>query len=148
MPALATTCHGRVAPPSSAWKGFGSRVISQIVAMASWSVRWHKDIAEKKGDEPFQRYLEGYFNSFDFYPVCARNLHARNDAYALWIDFLKVAQDLSSINNKMIESPDKFLALGGVSTDELENRKREAFTKSLARLFEKSAEVKASSGDT
>jgi hypothetical protein len=148
MPASATACHGRIAPPSSDWKGFGSKVMSQIAAMVSWAGRWRKEIAEKNGEEPFQRYLEGYFNSFDFYPVCTRSSHSRNDAYALWADFLKVAQDLSSINNKMIESPDKFLALGGVSADELENRKKEAIEKSFARLFENAAAAKGSSRDS
>jgi hypothetical protein len=41
--------------------------------------------------EAFRDYLDGFFNGIDLYPECPRETFLRNDAYALWRDFLRVA---------------------------------------------------------
>ena len=77
-------------------------------------------------EESLRDYLDGYFLASDFYPACTRHLFARNDAYALWNDFLKVAEDLSVATNSMVGSPERFMNLESLTSDELEARKRKA----------------------
>ena len=81
-------------------------------------------------------YLDGYFQSFDYYPVCTRHIYSRNDAYALWSDFLKVADDLSYSAGEMVSSPERFLNLGSFSGDELARRKQQAATRSVEHIIE------------
>jgi hypothetical protein len=50
-------------------------------------------------------YLDGYFLSLDFYPVCTRSIFARNDAFGLWSDFAKVWNDHSDTMGYMIDHP-------------------------------------------
>lgn len=95
--------------------------------MYSWADRWRREYVERDGESPFQSYLEGYFNSFDFYPTCERKLYESNDAYALWLDFLRVALDVEAANEQLKTSPESFLlALKGAPRDEIESRKKEA----------------------
>jgi len=98
-------------------------------------------------ESSFHDYLDGYFNSFDYYPVCTRHVFARNDAYALWIDFMKVAGDLSNATGEMITSPERFLALGSISGEELKKRKQQAAAKALERTIEQ-ATAGTSSGSS
>jgi hypothetical protein len=84
----------------------------------------------------FHDYLDGYFNSFDFYPVCTRQVFVRNDAFALWQDFMKVAGDFSRASEQLVISPEKYLKLGAISNEKLEKRKRQAAKSSIRRVIQ------------
>ena len=60
-------------------------------------------------------YLDGYVQSFDFYPVCTRHVFARNDAYALVVDFETIAEDLSFANDMSVGYPEFDFTLGRAS---------------------------------
>lgn len=116
--------------------------------MFSWAERWRKDFSDSDGDNAFESYLDGYFNSFDFYPACTRKLHENSDAYALWVDFLKVAQDVESANISLMASPERFLAMGALSRDEIEIRKKIAQEQTTKRLTGGGSAEKPRGGDT
>jgi hypothetical protein len=146
MLAAAEACRGAISYPYKQLRKENS-FFSNIFAMVfNWVKSTRKN--PQNPDElesSFQDYLDGYFNSFDYYPVCTRQIFARNDAYALWVDFMKVAGDLSNATGEMITSPERFLALGSISGEELKKRKQQAATKALERTIEQ-ATVGSSSG--
>ena len=105
--------------------------------MFSWS-KSNRKKPENPEDlkKSFQDYLNGYFNSFDYYPACTRNLFAHNDAYALWSDFMKVADDFSMATDEMITNPEQYLAAGANSSDAYKKRKQEADQKAIQQAIE------------
>ncbi len=137
MLAVAGTCHGTVSYPDKKLGKEDSFLRRALSAMLIWS----KPIVTEPTrpadlENALRDYLDGYFNSFDYYPVCTRHVFLRNDAFALWSDFMKVADDLSHATEEMIISPERFLALGAMSGEELEKRKREAAEKGIKRAIE------------
>jgi hypothetical protein len=137
MLAAAGACHGTISYPYKQLRKENNFLLNIFSMVFDWVKSNRKN--EQHPDElenSFNDYLDGYFNSFDYYPVCTRHIFARNDAYALWTDFLKVAGDLSQASEVMISSPERFLALGSISGEELENRKREAAKKAIEQAIE------------
>ena len=117
--------------------GENRNLIAILMAMFSWSKDSPIKSNEVESENSFSDYLDGYFNSFDFYPVCTRHLYSQNDAYALWMDFVKVAEDHSTQTKKMLVSPEKFMSLGTMSGEELEIRKRKAATEAVKKAIGK-----------
>jgi len=79
-------------------------------------------------------YLEGYFDSFDFYPVCRKRPYVQHDAYALWRDFLAVYKDVSSSTLDLVNSPERFVNVHEMTDDEIRRRQREATRKAIRKL--------------
>ena len=137
MLTIAGACEGTALYPHQQQGRKGKFLFQLLSAMFSWP-KFNREKPKNKEDlaDSFRNYLDGYFNSFDYYPVCTRHLFARNDAYALWSDFMKVTDDLSIATGEMITSPERFLALGSISGEELEKRKQQAaqngFEKAIA----------------
>jgi len=88
---------------------------------------WERE--ELTPQEKFEAYLEGYTMSFDFYPVCERHLFAKNDAYAIWRDFLMVSSEINRGVQELIDSP--VLQGGSVGNDDITRRKIEAARRAL-----------------
>jgi hypothetical protein len=138
MFAIAETCRGNILYPYESGGKGGNFLLKIFDVMFSWTKSSRKEL-KRSGDvdKSFREYLDGYFNSYDFYPVCTRQVFARNDAYALWADFLKVADDLSYVTEEMIISPERFLGLESVDSEELSRRKKEAAQKGIQQAFGK-----------
>jgi hypothetical protein len=115
--------------------------------MFNWAERWRKDFADSDAENPFESYLDGYFNSFDFYPVCTRKLHEKNDAYSLWVDFLKVAQDVGLANEGLKATPERFLAIGALTKDEIETRKKAIAEEIIRQIGNRNDRSKTPRGD-
>lgn len=140
MLAAAGACHGTISYPHKQLRKENSFLLNIFSMVFDWvKSKRKKPQNPDELESSFHDYLDGYFNSFDYYPVCTRHLFARNDAYALWVDFMKVADDLSNATGEMITSPERFLALGSISGEELEKRKQQAATKGLERAIEKAS---------
>jgi hypothetical protein len=93
---------------------------------ASLRRAWYADF-----DSKFRAYLDGYFLSFDFYPTCERHLFIRNDAYALWSDFMRVASEVSESSAKLISSPERFAELTYESNHDFQRARREATDRAI-----------------
>lgn len=146
MLAAAGACHGTVSYPHKQLSKKSNFLFNLFSIMFSWP-KSHRMKPERQEDleDSFRDYLDGYFNSFDYYPVCTRHIFARNDAYALWSDFMKVADDLSHATGEMITSPERFLALGSISGEELEKRKQQAAQKGIEQAIEQAQREASSS---
>jgi hypothetical protein len=138
MTVAARTCTTAISSPyMDSWLDVKS-INRVILAMSNWTKVFSKEHKSKdEVESSFNDYLDGYFNSFDFYPVCTRQVFARNDAYALWSDFMKVADDLSFSTENMITYPERFMALGKISGEELEKRKSKAAINGLKKIARK-----------
>ncbi len=86
-------------------------------------------------EERFRDYLDGYFLSFDFYPVCERHLFVKNDAYALLRDFWAIGVDLNKATKEFIASPEKVLAGSSVDADDLKRRKVQTAQKAIEAIL-------------
>ena len=129
-------------PSGVPYYGTGHRrsVLSVLLAMVSAKIKEYRSSTQRSAEEvarALRQYLDGYFLSFDYYPVCTHHIFARNDAFALWSDFLKVAEDLSSSAAKIIESPEEYMALGHLTGDELKQRKQQAASQSLGEILDR-----------
>jgi hypothetical protein len=89
--------------------------------------------------ERLDDYLDGYFLSFDFYPVCERHLYAKNDAYALLQDFWAVGNDLNSAVQTLIRRPEVTLKDSVVDSDDVRRRKIEAAKKAIEAIRQRRA---------
>lgn len=83
------------------------------------------------------QFLDGYFNSADHYPVCTRQLFTRNDAFALWSDFVKISEDFSGSTQNMIFSPERFLDLESLTSGEITTRKKSAAAGAVEKIAER-----------
>jgi hypothetical protein len=112
------------------------RSIRRVIAqMFSWSRgRSEKTDSANEVDASFRDYLDGYFNSFDYYPVCTRQLFLPNDAYALWSDYMKVAEDFSQSTNRLVQSPRDHLVLEGLTDEEVKAKNDAATQEALEYL--------------
>jgi hypothetical protein len=111
---------------------FAGRVLG---AFLIWS-KPTKDDPARDLENRFKDYLDGYFHSFDYYPVCTRHVFARNDAFALWSDFMKIAGDVAQASEYLVVAPERYMELGAISDEELEKRKRRAAEAALRRAIE------------
>ena len=140
MLTAASACHGTISYPHKQLRKENSFLLNIFSMVFDWVKSKRKNSQHPDElESSFHDYLDGYFNSFDYYPVCTRHVFARNDAYALWADFMKVAGDLSNATGEMITSPERFLALGSISGEELEKKKQQAATKGLERAIEQAS---------
>jgi hypothetical protein len=117
--------------------------LSLPVAMLALRATTRRSKAETERVSPqraLSDYLDGYFNSFDFYPVCERHLFVRNDAFALWTDFMRIYDDLSQSTADLINHTERFVDADLLGTDELKAYQREAAKRALQRLIENSTE--------
>jgi hypothetical protein len=85
----------------------------------------------------FSDYLDGYFNSFDFYPTCTRHVFQRNDAFALWQDFLLVADDLATSADRLQANPKSYFNLEGWSEEDVKTRKEQIAREIQSRIAAK-----------
>ena len=85
----------------------------------------------------FSDYLDGYFNSFDFYPTCTRHVFQRNDAFALWQDFLLVAGDLATSADRLQANPENYLNLEGWTKENVKARKEQIAREIQSRIAAK-----------
>jgi hypothetical protein len=125
---------------SSRWVAYWSALLTYWVAMS------RRDFIEKlwKREElslrqKFDAYLEGYMMAFDPYPVCRPNLFAQNDAYALWLDFFAVGEDMNKAARKLLTAPDEEFAkfagkASGVGQDGIRRRRIEAAKRTIAAI--------------
>lgn len=97
------------------------------------------DESNRKARKLFSDYLDGYFNSFDFYPTCSRHLFQRNDAFALWQDFLLVAGDLATSADQLQANPENYLDLEGWTKEDVKTRKEEIAREIQSRIAAKKA---------
>ncbi len=132
MSTLAETLRGRALYLDGNLSFANGCVRRVFTSIFSWS-KPVKTAAVRHAPREFHDYLDGYFNSFDFYPVCTRQAFVRNDAYALWLDFMKVAGDFSKASERLVNSPEQFLKLGAISGEKLEKLKRQAARQSVRR---------------
>jgi hypothetical protein len=95
------------------------------------------DENNKKTGQIFSDYLDEYFNSFDYYPVCSRHLFQKNDAYALWLDFLLVAGDVGTSANRLYENPENYLNLEGWTKEDVKTRKEQIAREIQSRIAAK-----------
>jgi hypothetical protein len=95
------------------------------------------DEGVRSDSEAFSDYLDSYFNSFDFYPACSRHVFQRNDAFALWQDFLLVTGDLSTAADRMQANPEKFLNLKGWMEEDVKTRKEQIAREIRSRIAAK-----------
>jgi hypothetical protein len=138
MVAITGNFHAAVLRPAG-WRYGVLRTLKQIFTLPMiWSRPGKSEAPRDLGDR-FHEFLDGYFNSFDYYPVCTRHVFARNDAYALWSDFLKVAGDVSQATEHLVISPERFLELGAISDDDLEKLKKQAAKKGISRAIQQAS---------
>ena len=135
MSAIAETSRGIAFYPAGGLNAAGGLARRFLASIFHWSKPTGLD-PERDVENQFQDYLDGYFNSFDYYPVCTRHVFAKNDAYALWSDFMKIAADTSRSSEALVLSPERFLKLGAISSDELKKRKSKAAEESIRRAIE------------
>lgn len=136
MAVIAQTCSGRERSPYTLGE---FKLVGWMLKLAMDSLKAIKNLSpkEKSPDEfssAFRDYLDGYFFSLDYYPVCTRHIFSRNDVFALWSDFLEISDDLSLATSSMISSPERFMNLESISSDDLESRKRKAATRAAEHL--------------
>jgi hypothetical protein len=86
-------------------------------------------------EEKLKDYLDGYFMSFDYYPICERHIFARNDAYALLTDFSRVAMDISNSTSKLVSSPESILGAEALESRDGKEIGREAARKALGEFL-------------
>jgi hypothetical protein len=125
-----------------------NRNSSRVRQISNWSAFhtfWvamsrRDDIEElwKREDLSFEgkldAYLDGYMMSFDMYPVCQRQLFMRNDAYALWRDFMAIGEDMNKAAQKLLKAPDEEFAGAGMGPDDIRRRRIEAAKRTLAAI--------------
>ena len=138
MAVFAQTCSGRERSPYVLSE---NKHVGWMLKLAMDSLKAIKNLSpkEKSPDEfssASRDYLDGYFLSLDYYPVCTRHIFSRNDAFALWSDFLKISDDLSFAAGSMISSPERFMNLESLASDELAARKRKAAARAAEILTE------------
>ena len=136
MAVIAQTCSGRERSPYVLSE---NKHVGWMLKLAMDSLKAIKNLSpkEKSPDEfssASRDYLDGYFLSLDYYPVCTRHIFSRNDAFALWSDFLKISDDLSLAASSMISTPERFMNLESSISDELESRKRKAAIRAAEHL--------------
>ena len=125
MAAVTGIFHAAVWRPAAGQHRMLRAIERLFMLPLSWSRPGKSETPRDVGDQ-FQDFLDGYFNSFDYYPACTRHVFARNDAYALWSDFLKIAGDVSQATEQLVMSPERFMELGAISDDDLEKLKKQA----------------------
>ena len=138
MSAPAQYCLGRTQSPYAL---SGNKHLWWILKLAMKNLKPVKIFASRGKSQDditsaFRDYLDGYFNSFDYHPTCTRHIFSRNDAFALWSDFLKISDDLSFAAGSMISSPERFMNLESLASDELAARKRKAAARAAEILTE------------
>jgi hypothetical protein len=129
MSAMAFECQNQYLLAGNGIRG--SRFISWLTSLIVFSKRESKQSNAGEPENAFEDYLDGYFNSFDFYPVCTRQLFQRNDAYALWQDFVKVKEDLLFATNQLVSDPVQHLRFEGLTNEEIRNQNDEATKKAV-----------------
>jgi hypothetical protein len=134
MAAVSGIFHATVLRPARRQYGVLRAIERLFTLPLSWSRPGKSETPRDLGDR-FQDFLDGYFNSFDYYPACTRNVFARNDAYALWSDFLKIAGDVSQATEQLVISPERFMELGAISDDDLEKLKKQAAKEGIRRAI-------------
>lgn len=129
MNALTFECQSRQLLAGNGIRG--SRLLSWLNSLIVFSKRETKESNASEPENAFEDYLDGYFNSFDFYPVCTRQLFQRNDAYALWQDFVKVKEDLLFATNQLVSDPVQHLRFEGLTNEKIRDQNDEATKKAV-----------------
>jgi hypothetical protein len=135
MNALAFECQSQ---QSLAGNGVrGSRLLSWLTSLIVFSKRENKESSAIEPENAFEDYLDSYFNSFDFYPVCSRQVFHRNDAFALWQDFLVVTNDLLTSSDRLNSNPKNYLSLVGWTEEDVKTRKEQIAREIQSRIAAK-----------
>jgi hypothetical protein len=135
MNARAFECQSR---PLLAGHGIrGSRLLSWLTSLIVFSKRETKESNTVDRENAFDDYLDSYFNSFDFYPVCSRQVFHRNDAFALWQDFLFVTSDLLISSDRLNSNPKNYLNLKGWTEEDVKARKEQIAREIQSRIAAK-----------
>lgn len=135
MNAMAFECQSQ---SSLAGNGIrGSRLLSWLTSLFVFSKRETKDTNAVEHENAFENYLDSYFNSFDYYPVCSRQVFQRNDAFALWQDFLLVTTDLMTSSDRLISNPKNYLNLEGWTEEDVKTRKEQIAREIQSRIAAK-----------
>jgi hypothetical protein len=104
---------------------------------------WKREDLSIRGK--FDAYLEGYMMAFDPYPVCKRQLYAKNDLYALLRDFFVIGEDMNKAAQKLLSASDSEFSEPGVGPDEIRRRRIEAAKRTLAAIERTRAKIAGSS---
>jgi hypothetical protein len=135
MNAMAFECQSQ---PLLAGNGIrGPRLLSWLTSLFVFSKREPKQSNSNEPENAFEDYLDSYFNSFDFYPVCSRQVLHRNDAFALWQDFLLVTNDLMTASDRLISNPKNYLNLEGWTEEDVKTRKEQIAREIRSRIAAK-----------
>lgn len=135
MNALAFECQGQ---PVFAGHGIrGTRLLSWLASLIVFSKREANEPIANEPENAFEDYLDSYFNSFDFYPVCSRQVFQRNDAFALWQDFLLVNADLLNSCDQLNSNPKSYLNLEGWTEEDVKTRKEQIAREIQSRIAAK-----------